>query len=932
MSEAELSGILTFLFTDLEGSTPLWESHPDLMQEVSARHDARLRAAFEAHRGRVVKTTGDGFHVVFGSPSDGIAAALTGQQAIASEEWPKETGTLKVRMGLHSGESQPRQGDFYGPELNRAARLMGIGHGGQVLLSSAAAGLLRGHLPEGAALIGLGLHRLKGLSDPEQVYQLAHPSLETDFPPLQSSVSIHHNLPTQLTTFIGRERELAEIRRLIKTERLLTLHGPGGTGKTRLMIRSAGDLVERFPDGVWLVELAPLTHSELVPEKAAGVLGLPEQQGRSPSEALAMYLRRREILLLLDNVEHLIQASAELAAYLLAACPQLRIMVTGREPLAIYGETTFQVPSLSVPARRVTTAADLQATEAARLFLDRARAVRPGFELSAQNAAAISQICRRLDGIPLAIELAASRVRMLSAEQIAARLDDRFRLLTGGSRTAMPRQQTLRAMIDWSYSLLSEQEQTLFKRLAVFVGGWTLEAAEAAGSGSGIERFEVLDLLDHLVEKSLVLTEEAAGEMRYHRLETIRQYSREKFMETEEESTVRERHLAYYLQFSEEAEKYPHRGEAELWPRRLEAELDNLRAALEWALASDPDSALHIVGALRLFWNARGYYREAFRWTQRALERFEASPPLENEDRKLRQAAKAKALAGLAWAYVSRGENEQGRIAAEESVALYRQQASGHKRGLALALYKLAQAKIFLGLHAEVEADLKESVSLAREADDPVSEVLALSGLTVMTIREGDLDRAQRYAEEGLRRVYAEDLGYLSALLVHNWGEIAAQRKDPVEARRKFELAMSGFQQAGAPFNALLAKSDLAHLERRAGNHRRALELYRETIIAFFDFGQGGAVAHQLECFAFIAVAQHEFERALRLLGAAEALRERGGTPMTPVEQIDHQKQVEDLREQVAPELFNTTWAAGRALAMEEAVQLAAGTSSTLQA
>ena len=397
---------------------------------------------------------GDGFHVVFETPSAGIVAALAGQQAIATEAWPQEIGSFKVRMGLHSGESQARDGDYYGTELNRAARVMGIGYGGQVLISAAGAALLGSHLPDGAALIDLGRQRLKGLSKPERVYQLTHPSLEKDFPALKSLVSTPHNLPAQLNSFVGRTRELAEVKQLLDSSRLVTLQGPGGTGKTRLMLQVARNLLEDFPDGVWLVELAPITDPELVAEKVVGVLRVRVQPDRPLSDSLALFLRRKEILLLLDNVEHLIQISAELAEYLLKTCPQLKILVTSRESLSIGGETRFQVPSLSLPARGVTTAADLESSEATQLFVDRARSVRKDFDLTLQNTLAVGQICKRLDGIPLAIELAASRIQLLSAEQIAARLDDRFRLLTGGSRTAVPRQQTLRATIDWSYTLL----------------------------------------------------------------------------------------------------------------------------------------------------------------------------------------------------------------------------------------------------------------------------------------------------------------------------------------------------------------------------------------------------------------------------------------------------------------------------------------------
>jgi predicted ATPase/class 3 adenylate cyclase len=589
MSKAPLSGILTFLFTDLEGSTSLWEQYPELMQTVSARHDELLRAVFEGNGGRVVKTTGDGFHVVFASPADGIAAALAGQQAIATEVWPVEVGSIKVRMGLHAGEGQAREGDYYGPDLNRAARVMGIGHGGQVLVSGTTAALLRGRLPDGAELIDLGPHRLKGLSDLEQVYQLVHSSLETEFPPLQSSVSIPHNLPTQLTTFIGRTRELKEVKRLIESNRLLTLLGPGGTGKTRLMLQAASDLVERFPDGVWLVELAPLTNPELVTEKTAGVLGVRGLPDRSLSDSLAVYLRRKEILLLLDNAEHLIQTSAELAERLLMLCPQLKILTTSREPLSIGGEAAFQVPSLSLPAENVMTEAELEASEAVQLFLERARAVRPDFELTTSNVPAVAEIVRQLDGIPLALELAAARLRVMSAEQIAARLNDRFRLLVGGRRTALPRQQTLQALIDWSWNLLEESEQVLLRRLSVFSGGWTLEDAQQVASDAQLDEFAILDNLEALVEKSLVATGSLPdGGDRFHLLESIRQYARERLSEADEDDALGARHATYFVGLVREAEAANTQTETVLWIKRLVQETDNFRATFNWLENHDP--------------------------------------------------------------------------------------------------------------------------------------------------------------------------------------------------------------------------------------------------------------------------------------------------------------------------------------------------------
>ncbi len=469
---------VTFLFTDLEDSTPLWENHPDVMQELAARHDALLRAAIEAHRGQVVKTTGDGFHAAFEASSDAVAAALAGQQALLAETWPAETGPLRVRMGLHTGESRPRAGDYYGSEVNRAARIMGIAHGGQVLLSEATAALLRSARIAQLSLSDLGEHRLRGLAVAERIFQVHHPALPADFPPLKSLSVYKHNLPVQLSTFVGRGKELADVQRLLKETRLLTLLGPGGTGKTRLMLESAEELVGEFTDGIWLVELAPLIDPDLIPERVAAALSVQEQPGRPMNETLVDFLRRKQLLLLLDNVEHLVRESAEVAEHLLTHCPKLKILVTGREALFIPGEVTLQIPSLSLPSDNgSSTLEEIRASEGVQLFLARAQEFHPDFVLDQANAAQIADIVRRLDGIPLALELATARLRMLSVDQIARRLDDRFRLLTGGRRTALPRQQTLQALIDWSWNLLDEKERQLLQRLSVFSGGWTLNAA-----------------------------------------------------------------------------------------------------------------------------------------------------------------------------------------------------------------------------------------------------------------------------------------------------------------------------------------------------------------------------------------------------------------------------------------------------------------------
>ncbi len=474
------TGTVTFLFTDVEGSTRLWESHPEAMRLSLEQHDRLAQELIPGNGGHVVMARGEGdsLFCVFESASQAVRAALDLQIALTRHAWP-ENARLSVRMALHTGEAQFRDDDYYGSEVNRCARLRSIGHGGQTLLSESTAELARPTLREDAALRDLGMHRLKDLQRPERVFQVLHADLRTEYPPLNSLTSLPNNLPQQLTTFVGREKETAEVAGMLRGARLVTLVGSGGVGKTRLAIQVAAECVELQPDGVWLAELAPLSDPALVPQAIATELGVREEPGRDLSATLADYLRPKTALLLLDNCEHLIEASATFVDVALKAAPNLRVLATSREALNVPGEGTYRVPSLSLPQPGDESRIErLVQSESVRLFVDRAALTNPGFQLSGPNAPSVAHICLRLDGIPLAIELAAARVKSMSAEQIAARLDDAFRLLTGGSRTALPRQQTLRAAIEWSYNLLDEQEKLLLQRLSVFSGGWTLESAE----------------------------------------------------------------------------------------------------------------------------------------------------------------------------------------------------------------------------------------------------------------------------------------------------------------------------------------------------------------------------------------------------------------------------------------------------------------------
>lgn len=479
-------GTITFLFTDVEGSTKMWEEAPDLMPKTIERHDEIALSVIENNGGRVVKSRGEGDSVfaVFPRASEAVAAAAKLQVALRTEPWPAKT-PIKVRMALHTGEAQERDEDYYGAPVNRCARLRAIAHGGQIVVSLTTEELVRDGLKGGVSLKDLGLHRLKDLSRPEQVFQVLHPELPEDFPPLRSLDALPNNLPQQLTSFIGREQVIAEVLDIFKHTRLLSLTGSGGAGKTRLALQVAADLLEDYEDGVWLIELAVLADPNLVAQSVATTIGVREEPGRPILATLTDFLKAKKVLLVLDNCEHLLSACATLCDHLLRACPGLYILATSREGLNIAGETTYRVPSLGLPDPRAQQAiSDLVQVEAVRLFVERAQAAQPGFQVNEQNAASLAQLCVRLDGIPLAIELAAARVKALSVDQINQRLDDRFRLLTGGSRTALPRQQTLRALIDWSYDLLTPEEQTLLRRLSVFAGGWTLEAAEAVCADS----------------------------------------------------------------------------------------------------------------------------------------------------------------------------------------------------------------------------------------------------------------------------------------------------------------------------------------------------------------------------------------------------------------------------------------------------------------
>jgi predicted ATPase/class 3 adenylate cyclase len=718
--------VVTFLFTDIEGSTRLWEQEQERMRPALARHDGLARAAVEDHHGVVVKMSGDGIHAAFDDPLDALNATLQLQLALADPEATHGI-PLRVRCGLHAGVNERRDNDFFGPAVNRAARIMSAAHGGQTLVSEAVATLLRDRLPENVTLSDLGAVRLRDLESPERIYQVAHPAFRREFPALRSLEATPNNLPLQLTSFIGRERELAEVKELLATTRLLTLVGVGGIGKSRLSLQVAANAMDDFPDGVWLVELAPLTDGERVAQTVASVLGVKEEAGRSVIETLLKYVKDRQLLIVLDNCEHLAQACAELARQLLRTAPKLKVLASSREHLRTSGEQVYAVPTLSLPeAQRAVTSDALGEFEATRLFVERAASAQPAFKASDANAATIAGICRQLDGIPLAIELAAARVRGLSVEAIAARLNDRFRLLGGGDRAALPRQQTLRALIDWSYDLLSDPERITLRRLAVFAGGWTLEAAEAViADRDGVRESDVVELLTGLAEKSLVTLEAVAG--RYRLLDTIRRYAEERLEQSGETDSVHERHVGFYLALAERAKPELVGPQQVVWLSRLDLESENIIAAQ--ARASG-DTGLRLASALSAYWLSRGQLDLGHHVMAGALERGRA-----------RTSARCGALfkVGHLCCFMGRYAEAQGYL--EESMTIAREM--GDKQMLARILQPLGFAAYGTGDITAAELHLKEAVVLAREMGDRRELAAALNGVAQLMRLRGELDAAE---------------------------------------------------------------------------------------------------------------------------------------------------------------------------------------------
>ena len=941
---------ITFLFTDIEGSTRLWENEPARMADALARHDALCRATVAAQGGQVVKMIGDGLHAVFDDPAAAVASTLElqrGMDAIA------ETCGIPFRMrcGMHAGASQVRDGDYFGSAVNRAARIAGAAHGGQVLASQSVVDLCQGRCPGGTDFLHLGRVRLRDLSRPEDIWQLVNDDLQHAFPALRSLDSTPNNLPQQMTSFVGREKEIAEASALLRKTRLLTLTGSGGCGKTRLALQVAADVLDAFADGVWLVELAGLTDAGLVPQAVATILGLKEECGRSLTETLAEHLKSRHLLLVLDNAEHLLTACAQLVDAVLRQCPHVVLLVSSREGLGIAGERTLRVPSLSIPDPKHDESPErLLQFESVRLFIERAQSHLQQFSLTPQNAAALASICRRLDGIPLALELAAARVRSLSAEEVNRRLDQRFRLLTGGSRTALPRQQTLRSLIDWSYDLLRDTEQMLLRRLAVFAGGWTMAGAEQVCSDERIDEGAILDLLRSLVDKSLVVAEERNGATRYRLLETVRQYARDRLLESGDGPVWRDRHLQFYLSLGEEAEPQLSGPDQQLWLERLEIEYDNIRAALAWcgAAGGDATRGLQLAGTIWRFWYMRGLFGEGRSWLATLLALARDAPA----------AVRASAHNGagtLAWQ-----QSDYAAAGAEYALALAIWRALGDRKGLSRTLGNMGNVSHGLGDYATARAQFEESLVLRRAMDDRVGIADALNNLGALAYDQVDYVTARAQFEECLairrevgdrwnialsltnlgaiadalgdypacRKLYGESLAIFRDLgdrwgipaTLNNLGEMAYALGDYEEASIRFGESLVIRRDIGDRRGVAGQLNNVGRTECAKGNFAAGRALHEESVQILRELGDRKVFAEALEGLANAAAGLADPVEAARIWGAAEQLRESIGCPLPPKDLAGYERQVAAARANLGDDpAFAEAWAQGRAMTLEEA-------------
>ncbi|MDH5288132.1 MAG: tetratricopeptide repeat protein [Betaproteobacteria bacterium] len=908
---AAASELVTVLFTDIEGSTEKWEATPQRMAQAVARHDVLLREAVEAHRGRVIKTTGDGIYAAFADAGDGIAAVVAIQVALAD---PAATAgvPIAVRCGLHRGVAEQRDNDYFGTTINRAARMTSAAHGGQVLVSQAVVAAVRERRLPDVGFRDLGSVRLKGLAAAEHVFQVLHPRLRPDFPALRSLESTPSNLPQQITSFVGRETELAEAEALLSRARLLTLLGMGGLGKTRLALQVGGEALDDFPDGVWFVDLAPIRDPALVPVETAKVLGLRDEPGVPLVDTLGNHLKSRKLLLILDNCEHLVSASAHLANALLRTAPEIRILATSREALHLPGEQVYPVLPLPLPLPDRSDGVEaLSHSPAVQLFVERAQSHKPTFTLNDHDAHAVAELVARLEGIPLAIELAAARVRTQSVADINARLKDRYKLLTGGGRVLLERQQTLRALVDWSYDLLPQKDQILLARLSAFSGRFDLAAAEAVCGTEPLAPEDIDDLLVSLVDKSLVMPEESESGTRYRMLETIRDYARIKLIERGELAKLSTRHCDYYLVMAKAGNRGLQGPDQAEWIPRLEANHDNMRTAIAHALGGtgDPIIAAKMEVALMGFRTLRGYATEG-RANVRALL---SLPAIHESD-----IAHAHTLYVGANLANSQGDNCEAQRMLETCLALRR--GIGNEAEIAATLSTLAAVRLRLGDAVRARQGEEEALAIFRRLGHRIEESIVLAHLGGICVYTGNAEEAKRFLEESLTIARAVKYQETESDCERTLGKLALESGDLAAARDRFQRALLVCEAGGDLQGAAKSLCCLAEVDIATGDTGVARRRLGEAMRAFQSFQVKSGLIGALEDQARLARVTGFPEEAARLHSAAAAAREKLVLRRAPRDDQRWRDEVDAVRTALGAAAFEVAWAEGHEWELNYAV------------
>jgi len=957
------TGTVTLLFTDMEGSTRLLQQLDDRYASVLTQCRHLLRTAFAQYNGHEVGTQGDAFFFAFARATDAVAAAIAIQRALASHPWPQVV-SVRLRIGLHTGEPQLSADGYIGLDVYHTARIMSAAHGGQVLLSQTTRELVEQHLPEGAYLRDLGEHRLKDLQRPSHLFQLSSVDLPADFPLLNTLDTHPNNLPIEPTTFIGREKEVVTLCNLVRRPevRLLTLTGPGGVGKTRLGLQAAANLCELFADGVFVVPLAPVSDPEQVVPAIAQTLSIGETGDQPLFAIVKSVLKEKHLLLLLDNFEQVSDAAFQIAD-LLAACPRLKVLVTSRVGLHVRAEREFAVPPLALPnLKRLPDPLALSQYEAVALFIERAQVASPDFQVTNANAPAVAAVCARLDGLPLAIELAAARIRHFSPQTLLSRLEQGLSILSGGARDLPARQQTLRATIAWSYELLSSEEQQLFRRFAIFVDGCTWKPAELVCAAAGGLKEDILEGLASLVDKSLLRQEERAeGETRFWMLQVLREFGLEYLASTGELEATCTAHALYYLKRAEEAEPHLRGTEPGGWFARLEQEHENLRAALSWLLeraamraGSEGEKewaelAMRLCGALYWFWNIHGYYREGRNFLERALavrERVAAH-------------VQVKVLYAATELAITQDDFERAEALCRESVTLSRE--LGDTTGKATALFQLGFIAWARCRYTEACAQLEAAVALFQELGDTWSRARSLAYLARVFSAQGNYGRARALAEESLelsralgnkgriaialcelarvRFLAQDDFAHAQALaeqslaffrelgdtqyiavLLSLLGEMCLIQGEQTQAHELLEESVATFKELGDRWSTAEAMLSFARVAVSQGELAVASARYQESLALARGIDAQILIASALEGGGAVAAAQRQAGWAARLWGAAKALREAIGAPLPPVYRADYELTLATIRTQLGEEAFATALARGGIMTLEEVI------------